>query len=50
MPYSDEKKKAIIDEKSPRAARYDPEWQLENEMGSQQSCLGWGKPPPSQVK
>lgn len=28
-----DKKEAIINEKFPRAAKYDPEWQLENEMG-----------------
>ena len=37
MPYSEEKKRAIIDAKYPLAAKYDPEWQLENEMGS--PCL-----------
>jgi len=31
------KKDAIINHKFPRAAKYDPEWQLENEMGS--PCL-----------
>ncbi|WBW95598.1 SAM-dependent methyltransferase [Oceanirhabdus sp. W0125-5] len=35
--FSEEKKKAIIDEKYPLAAKYDAEWQLENEMGS--PCL-----------
>ena len=37
MAYSEEKKKALIDEKYPLAAKYDSEWQLENEMGS--PCL-----------
>ena len=37
MSYSEEKKKAIIDKRYPLAAKYDPEWQLENEMGS--PCL-----------
>lgn len=37
MTYTKEKKKAIINHKYPLAAKYDPEWQLENEMGS--PCL-----------
>ena len=32
-----EKKEAIINPRFPRTAKYDPEWQLENEMGS--PCL-----------
>jgi len=32
-----EKKAAIINDRFPKAAKYDPEWQLENEMGS--PCL-----------
>ena len=34
---TNEKKKAIINKKFPLAAKYDPAWQLENEMGS--PCL-----------
>ena len=34
---TNEKKAAIINGKFPLAAKYDPEWQLENEMGS--PCL-----------
>ena len=37
MSYSEEKKQAIINKRYPLAAKYDPEWQLENEMGS--PCL-----------
>ena len=37
MSYSEEKKLAILDGKYPLAAKYDPAWQLENEMGS--PCL-----------
>lgn len=37
MEYTEDKKKMIIDDKFPLSSKYDPGWQLENEMGS--PCL-----------